>query len=238
MRFRANSSTYKQPRKMQQYQGSRLERYQYEKLPDEGRNHIRIATLQPGTAGDAIQVIMRFERFDMNQKPDYEALSYAWGPPEADMAQIMIGHREPDSDKPLIRREYLGVRSNLLSALQQLRLKIKPRDVWIDALCIGQTDDIHKGTQVAMMGEIFGHASQVIIWLGPGSHESEHALGLIQDLGTQVDADWITGECKASSDAPNQDITILPNPSAPFTTNEVQTLEHLLRREWFGRLWV
>ncbi|KAK5114162.1 hypothetical protein LTR62_002732 [Meristemomyces frigidus] len=42
--------------------------------------------------------------------------------------------------------------------------------IWIDALCIDQNNEEEKRQQVAMMGEIFSTAREVIVWLGEAAH--------------------------------------------------------------------
>lgn len=43
------------------------------------------------------------------------------------------------------------------------------RYYWIDAICIDQENDLERGHQVNMMGDIYGGAACVITWLGPSS---------------------------------------------------------------------
>lgn len=43
------------------------------------------------------------------------------------------------------------------------------RYYWIDAICIDQENDLERGHQVGMMGDIYGGASRVIAWLGSSS---------------------------------------------------------------------
>lgn len=172
-------------------------------------------------------------------KPTYEALSYTWGPPENDMARITIEHQEQDQpNPPVLRRGSLGARSNLISALCQLRHQSEPRDVWIDAICIDQDDITHKGHQVTMMGEIYSHASRVIVWLGPASHESSRAMELIRSLGVQVDMNFDDSlNVTASRQALDPDIADLSKPLTLTSDNE-HALFHLFGRKWFDRLWI
>ena len=41
------------------------------------------------------------------------------------------------------------------------------RILWVDAVCVNQSDFKEQSTQVAMMLEIYARAEQVNIWLGP-----------------------------------------------------------------------
>jgi hypothetical protein len=61
-------------------------------------------------------------------KPEYDALSYEWSVPDAPEHEILI------SGQPF------SIRHNLFQALQRLRLDNEERKLWIDALCIDQTN--------------------------------------------------------------------------------------------------
>jgi hypothetical protein len=67
----------------------------------------------------------------------YEALSYCWGsevkePP--DLIYIRDGAEELDKNHQTLPSLYIGV--NLHQALLALRLSDRPRQMWIDAICI------------------------------------------------------------------------------------------------------
>ena len=47
------------------------------------------------------------------------------------------------------------VTSNLENALRRLQGPTKPTVIWIDTLCINQEDDVEKGSQVAVMGDMY-----------------------------------------------------------------------------------
>ncbi|KAF5640054.1 uncharacterized protein FTJAE_4601 [Fusarium tjaetaba] len=84
---------------------------------------------------------------------DYEALSYAWGS-SGDQATIAVNNTT------------LQVTQNLKDALTYLRHDSKPRPLWIDAICINQSDVDERSSQVRLMGRIYSSASCVISWLG------------------------------------------------------------------------
>ncbi|KAH8891552.1 hypothetical protein GQ53DRAFT_604942, partial [Thozetella sp. PMI_491] len=83
----------------------------------------------------------------------FEALSYAWGLPTATRPTRADG------------KEF-HVTVNLYAALRRLRMASRERVVWIDQLCINQTDDQEKSQQVALMSRIYSAAQRVIVWLG------------------------------------------------------------------------
>ena len=157
----------------------------------------------------------------------YEALSYVWGSPE-DPKSILV--REGNATQSL------PVRSNLYLALQHLRYAHSSRWLWIDALCINQSDIKERGKQVQRMRSIYTCARRVIVWLGPVADESHTALSTLQYLGEQVEI--------------TRDFQILRSPgsvqrdwfhswiSLPYDSKTWLAIEKLLERPWFSRLWI
>src|SRR6266536_990785 len=142
------------------------ERYSYTSLKE--KQNARLLQLQPFTGDVNIEAKLVEVSLHDARECGYEALSYAWGPPTF-------------SERIFIDNEYLPVTANLLAALKSLA-EDKPRFLWIDAICINQTDLVEKSTQIPLMTEIYRSAKQVIVWLG---EETE---------GAQVAFDWIP-EC-------------------------------------------
>lgn len=60
----------------------------------------------------------------------------------------------------------IPVTPNLELALRHLRLEKRQRTLWIDALCINQSDEEKKKVQIQRMDLIYANASAVLIWLG------------------------------------------------------------------------
>ncbi|KAK4225963.1 heterokaryon incompatibility, partial [Podospora fimiseda] len=89
----------------------------------------------------------------LDHNPIFEALSYVWGDPTP-IDTIVI------DDIPIkIPRE-------LQILLPYITYRIKTCQIWIDAMCINQTDDAEKGAQIAMMGRIYSQARNILSWLG------------------------------------------------------------------------
>ncbi|PVH74537.1 heterokaryon incompatibility, partial [Cadophora sp. DSE1049] len=86
--------------------------------------------------------------------PRYEALSYTWGPPSPPSEQQYI----------LCDGKKLPVTENCISALYHLRKKYSNRLLWIDAICIDQTNVEEASQQVQIMGQIYQNAAEVIVW--------------------------------------------------------------------------
>ena len=79
----------------------------------------------------------------------------------------------------------LKVTPNLEEALRSLRDDSEggqSRTLWVDAICINQTDTLERNHQVAQMQEIYADAQQVIVWLGPLTATSSMAIHFIEEL--------------------------------------------------------
>lgn len=90
--------------------------------------------------------------------PVYVALSYQWGPTLSTPPPYQI----------YVNGFLFPVTTNLLTALIFLNARCGDCiPVWIDAICINQTDDVEKGSQVALMRDIYAGAFHVWAWLIP-----------------------------------------------------------------------
>jgi hypothetical protein len=138
--------------------------------------------------------------------PLFEALSYTWADPltgDAKLSQpIYVG---PDFDILLVTR-------NCAAALRQFR-KNEDRLIWVDAICINQADRQERGSQVALMQDIYLVASRVLIYLGPGDDETDLAMRHILDPAL---------------------------PHEPWAANTIYTnaMRRLIHQPYFRRAWV
>lgn len=129
---------------------------------------------------DNIVLHARLDTYDLRDGLDYDALSYTWGADDV-LARIKVND------------EWTLVRQNLLKALQQLRLNqrktVNSRKLWVDALCINQSDNVEKSHQVMLMRDIYVNASRVLAWLGEPDGLSAVAFDTLErfavDDGTQ-----------------------------------------------------
>lgn len=125
----------------------------YEPL-NEGIDSIRLLILHPADTSDDSSVIRcELKHATFRDKPLYEALSYTWGSPDDQKQMFVNGMQVP-------------ARQNLYSALFHLR-KSEIRVLWVDAVCIDQTNTKEREYQVGLMSFIYSRASCVVVWLGP-----------------------------------------------------------------------
>jgi uncharacterized membrane protein YkoI len=154
----------------------------------------------------------------------YEALSYTWG--GADMSASVK-----------INGKTLGVTENLYLALQYLRSQETDRILWVDAICIDQSNPQERGHQVQQMGNIYSQADQVVIWLGSATHDTN----VIMDSLKQLEDESLKFAWKSwnLTDKRWMDVWSLVKPIHwDLATRRRTGLELLLGRPWFKRVWI
>lgn len=111
---------------------------------------------------------------DTREDTHYEALSYVWG--------STVGTLPITCDSMT-----LLITPNCESALRHLRLKNRPRALWVDAICIdqerGEASVLERNAQVAMMGEIYSKATHTLCWLGPGNAFTDALMSRLERIG-------------------------------------------------------
>lgn len=107
---------------------------------DDDHRWIRLLKLQPGRLHD--DVSCKIFKVSLASAPPYAALSYCWGSNVRSKTMRLNG-------------EAFAVTENLWAALRRIRHGKKSRTVWVDALCISQTNDREKSIHVSMMGDIY-----------------------------------------------------------------------------------
>jgi hypothetical protein len=147
-----------------------MQSWTHPKLRLVGIPQIRLLQIEADHPSSPIRC--RLQTFDLEDCPVYTALSYCWGPEENAIAIKL-------------QRKTFIVRRNLGNFLFNERLRREnhpePTDghewMWIDALCIDQTNDYERNHQVNLMSKIYQGAKQVLIWLGAGN-----PLDICQDV--------------------------------------------------------
>ncbi|KAK0736244.1 heterokaryon incompatibility protein-domain-containing protein [Apiosordaria backusii] len=76
------------------------------------------------------------------------------------------------------------IRKNLYDALKRLRSKYRDVYLWVDAICIDQSErgKEEKQGQLAMMASIYNSAANVCVWLGEDSFGAQGAFSLVKDI--------------------------------------------------------
>lgn len=183
-------------------------------------HQIRLLELSPSeNHDDDIFCCLDVVAFQSSPTSNYEALSYVWGDPFPKFTITINGHS-------------FKVCHNLYIALRYLRHRMMPRTLWIDALCINQSDGAEKDHQIRQMGAIYTNALKVLVWFGESDDDIEKAMDMLCDMESKVDIsklDWYLDNSEPQLDwyvAARNDKSVHPG------------LNKLFNRPWFSRIWV
>jgi hypothetical protein len=144
------------------------QKYNYNPL-DTTQNSIRLLRLK---AAEDPSWPLRCSLFhtSLSEAPPYVALSYCWG-------------ERTNSQFVFIENEVLSVTPNLKHALQRLRPSSgEDLVLWVDAICINQSDIPERSIQTSKMRSIYQNAESVAIWLGLENNKSWLAIQFARDL--------------------------------------------------------
>ncbi|KAM0519364.1 hypothetical protein ACHAPE_003535 [Trichoderma viride] len=137
------------------------------------RDTLEIRLVRILSAGESTCNISLELRHAFIDEISFAALSYVWGdvknPIEVSIngSSCMIGH-------------------NLFTALRQLFDNGHHGWLWIDALCIQQSDQEEKTDQVKQMRTIFRHAERLFSWLGLGTSSTDKAMEFASRVGLRA----------------------------------------------------
>jgi hypothetical protein len=165
---------------------------------------------------------------------DYEALSYTWGDPKPAQTAFVVpgdGYGERLPGTSLI----LDIGSNLACALRHFRNTSSSRILWIDAICINQSNITERNEQVLRMKDIYKYAALVLVWLGEGSEDSRIALETIELFSKQVE--YSTNRAFLRFPKAEHPDWFKIKKAVPFAHSQWRAIDHLLCRSWFDRVW-
>ncbi|KAH8702834.1 heterokaryon incompatibility protein-domain-containing protein [Phaeosphaeriaceae sp. PMI808] len=180
---------------------------------------IRVLRLLPGKIGDPISCVLRTKALEEAEET-YDAISYCWGSESRPRTICCNGCS-------------ISITPNLFDALQHFRHPIDIRDLWVDAICINQQDQVEKGHQVRKMDKVYEKARQVIAWIGRDDDGlAEDCFALIRDTVSFLDQAYISSGQKY--------FPPLETTSCPISVDQRRWdgVRELLNKDWFLRVWV
>lgn len=179
----------------------------------------------------------------------YEALSYVWGDSSITRTILLEG------------REF-QVTTNLYSALRRLRYPDYTRIIWIDAICINQSNLEERSQQVLLMKNIYEGAEEVLMWMGDSEERFHEPVCIIDCRWKRIlngnvsrrtnDAD-ISGDEVLAAFRLISMITTSTQPSdiscgepgldsnstiAPHFIKGFQAIRRLIQFQYWTRIWV
>ena len=160
-------------------------------------------------------------RVDIPRK--YETISYGWGNGQQLGTIKLNGHA-------------VQIPLTAVTALRKMRLASQPRTLWIDSVCINQSDSREKSSQVASMDKIYHAASGNLVY--PGKDRRKRATRTLLRLGRvlrkieraeaklskEARAAWFGGDTLSPDDWDGTNLVSI---------EDIEGLKHLYTLPWF-----
>lgn len=127
--------------------------YQYSGLNYRLGQEIRICVLLPGDPSDDLRC--ELIHVNLNDDPVYDAVSYTWA--------TQNGDTQLSCSINCIGRGFIRITANCNAVLRRLRTNGTRKQLWLDAICIDQTQVAERNHQVAMMDQVYSGARCVHI---------------------------------------------------------------------------
>ncbi|KAH7303951.1 heterokaryon incompatibility protein-domain-containing protein [Stachybotrys elegans] len=136
----------------------------YKSLPLTSVSSIRVLDLfQAPVSRGRPRITGQLRVIDLEDETSFTALSYVWGDYSSPKDVLHCSGCE------------IEVTRNCWSAMYHLT-KSGPLTIWIDAVCINQSDDDEKARQIPLMTKIYSRASVTYAWLGRGNKNTDAAM--------------------------------------------------------------
>ncbi|CAI6014209.1 unnamed protein product [Clonostachys chloroleuca] len=189
-----------------------------------GADEFRLICLEAAASpGDPIHLML--EVYCLDNCPEYETVSYTWA--------------GEDGDGRLCKPIYIGKYWDLLlqtnncwEMLRFMRPRRWTRLIWVDAICINQSNIRERNQHVGNMGRIYSACSRVVVYLGPDvavplrdRHPRRRRLHELASDVVKLDF--------SPSQRIHEDLRDEQRPPPP-----PHNLGDLLRRRFFSRIWV
>ena len=187
--------------------------FSYEPLQSVGS--FRLLQLETGRLDATIECKVRVAY--LHQGEQYEAISYAWGRGEGTVG-IKLNGRD------------FKISWMVADILMRLRHREKARLIWIDLLCIDQSNISEKSKQIPQMKYIFGEAQVVIASLGP--HQTlDSTTSVLHPLKPESvrRVEKLVSSLKAK---------LFSFGTGKVSEDDEKALLAVLSHPWFDRVWV
>ncbi|KAM0422599.1 hypothetical protein ACHAPD_001053 [Fusarium lateritium] len=155
----------------------------------------------------------------------YEALSYVWGT-QSTPSEITVDGKA------------MSITTSLHDALHHLRQQDQDRILWVDALCIDQSNIKERSHQVNHMGEIYRKADNVIVWLGYLSGDAALFKTVVDQFAKQLPSEafrrWPRDDLRWKETWHQVESSF----GLTDNTRLVNGLNTFMANPWFMRVWV
>jgi hypothetical protein len=197
--------------------------YQYDPLPKDPKSKvIRVIDILP--EHEAAILTLRVRTVDLADKPEYEAISYFWGPPVFDRKVVIEGQGS------------LYITPSLQRVLRQLRYADDVRTVWADAICINQKDIEERNAQVQLMRDVYRNSQCVTAWLGDATTISDVGLETVPRVIRALENKRQNRDPRMLRHLP--DAALLKYGFPQQNSWALKCLFQIFERPWFRRVWI
>ncbi|CZR67231.1 uncharacterized protein PAC_17130 [Phialocephala subalpina] len=169
-----------------------------------------------------------FQNIALQYQPLYFALSYIWGDPTITENVTVNGHT-------------LAVTKNLASALRYIGENLDRLFpgvsfiwLWVDAICINQSDVGEKNFQVQLMRNLYNQAQLVISWLGFDVDDALFAIERIKTMASRIRAAEGVGSQDRYAWLEDHPEFCDAESFRKFRNDLIKVLDH----DYWGRVWI
>ena len=173
---------------------------------------------------------------------EFSALSYTWG------HAVQEGFVDDFSHVIDCSGQLIPIGVNLHDALQHLFVdsSLGPELLWVDAICIDQSNVEERGQQVQMMVQIYARASAAIVWLGNDDSDARIASDLLQEyvpvlrkiVHSSVEKDPLSAVSASAHNVYDDPSFHAEHGIQARNMDHWRSLVKFLSRRWFQRIWV
>ncbi|UQC86202.1 uncharacterized protein CLUP02_11702 [Colletotrichum lupini] len=137
-------------------------------------NQVRLLRLNPDPDSDEVG---NLEVVELREAPPYYALSHSWTSQHS-YQDVLI------NSQVVTLGADLAACVHRLSQLARSNSELDPpvRHIWIDSICIDQSNLDERAAQVSLMGQLYRSAIRTLIWLGPDSSDCYGAWELLDSI--------------------------------------------------------
>ena len=139
--------------------------YVYDDILTQPEKTIRLLTVHPGVT-ETVECGLHFA--NLSKELQFKALSYAWG-------------TRPATKRIAIDGKSFDVRPSLWALLKRLQKWDEETVIWIDAICVDQSNIPERNQQVRLMSSVYSFADVVLVWLGRDYDGVLSVLGTVYD---------------------------------------------------------
>ncbi|KAK0390592.1 hypothetical protein NLU13_0096 [Sarocladium strictum] len=192
---------------------------------------------------------IEIEEVQVDSGAPYECLSYTWG-----VADGQVPDRRVVVDTAHGPRQLFIHRPLEAALFQLMSSKNVASLLFVDQISLDQSNDAEKADQVPLMKDIYAHSTRTLVWLGPGTRESDawfdfvreiHAEGILSRLmgpnrGHFMQVfDAVMDSSIPTAGVIREDVDDLRSLMDRYSRSfPLKALAEVFKRSWFTRLWV